>query len=400
MPYTEYNANYSTLAAPASLETAAPVESSLSPEALALQEAEFEAPLVISRDESLRFKVLDQCGMACTFCHNEGTPVSADNRGREADEFTSAGKSNRVSIYLNTNGANFVSGAAQPDESLKEATTQLHEVVPFNEVHLTGGEPTLHPQLPAIIRQLTEEGKTVKITSNGERFYAIADQLKEAGLNKVIFSIFGTTPEELADIQGAKFNNPKFAALKLNALERSIVAANEHGISAAANIVMPGPEHAERIKKVIDRFGDICKIRILNSLDEGKQSYDAVYELLAELGARPTRVNMTAGASGMSVDYVLPDGKEIGFKQIRHSYLNEVCDTCPLKNNGCDEGYYGMRMYVDSTNQYRVGVCIQRMDLTRPLGEFVNGELPAAINRHRAEEYIAAVDATHVDRIV
>lgn len=163
---------------------------------------------------------------------------------------------------------------------------------------------------------------------------------------------------------------------------------------------MPGLEHAERIKRVIDRFGDICKIRILNSLDEGKASYDAVYELLAELGAQPTQVNMTAGASGMSVDYVLPDGKEISFKQIRRSYLSAVCDSCPLQNNGCDEGYYGMRMYVDSTNNYRVGVCIQRMDLTRPLTEFVNGELPAAINAHRQVEFDKALASSAVERIV
>lgn len=372
-------------------ETAVPTlinnPESLSRAAMELAEQEMLCPVEVSIDQSLRLKVLDQCGMACTFCHNEGTPVSADNTTQTAGNFVSSGKSNRVSIYLDTNGADFVSGTVQPDEALASSVDRLQSAVYFDEIHLTGGEPTLHPNLDSVISDLTAKGMKVKITSNGERFYAIAPQLKKAGLSKVVFSIFGTTPEELAAVQGSKFNNPKFAELKLNALKRSIEAAAEQGIPASANIVMPSAEHGERIKGVIEEFGDKCKIRILNSLEEGAESYAAIYELLASLGAVPKQVNLTAGASGMSVDYTLPDGKEIGFKQIRKSYLKDECGGCSLKNNGCEEGYYGMRMYVGRDNKYRVGVCIQRMDLTKPLDEFLESDLPDGINQHRIDEY-------------
>lgn len=372
----------------------------LSPEAQALYEQEMIAPINIAIDSSLRLKVLDQCGMACVFCHNEGTPVSSDNIGRTKDEFTAAGKSSRVSIYLGTNGADFVSGSVKPDIALADAIHGIEEKVDIHEIHLTGGEPTLHPEIASIVRQLTDDGHKVKMTSNGELFYKVAKPLKEAGLDKVVFSIFGTTPEELAEVQGGKFSNLKFAKLKLDALERSILAAHENKIQTAANIVMPSLDHGQRIMNIIDKFGDKCKIRILNSLDEGKESYEAVYELLAIMGAQVKQINMTAGASGMSIDYALPDGKEIGFKQIRKSYLSEVCDTCFLKDNGCDEGYYGMRMYVDRENQYRVGVCIQRMDLTTPLNQFMSGKLPQAINEHRRQEYDKIMNTMQVERIV
>lgn len=372
----------------------------LSPAAKELYKEEQLAPIEVSVDSSLRLKVLDQCGMACVFCHNEGTPVSSDNIGKEPADFIATGKSDRVSIYLDTNGADFVSGKVQPDIALQEAVRGIDNLIDIHEIHLTGGEPTLHPQLPEIVRQLTEDGHKVKMTSNGERFYAMAPALKEAGLHKVVFSIFGTTPEDLAAVQGGKFNNPKFAQLKLDALERSIVAAHENGIETSANIVMPNLEHAERIMSIIDRFGDFCKIRILNSLDEGTESYEAVYEVLAMMGAKVQKVNMTAGASGMSVDYELPDGKEVGFKQIRRSYLNEVCNDCILKDNGCDEGFYGMRMYVDRMNQYRVGVCIQRMDLTRPLKQFMCSNLPDAIRAHRSQEYDKIMETTQIERIL
>lgn len=350
-------------------------------------ELEMQVPVTVCKDDSLRLKVLDQCGMACSFCHNEGTPVSSDNAGRTPDQFTSAGRSGRVSIYLGTNGADFVSGMVKPDAEFEDSLGKLKEAVPYGEVHLTGGEPTLHPDIAEIVAMLNDRGEVVKMTSNGENFYPIAHKLKEAGLAKVIFSIFGTTPEELAAVQGDKYANPKFAAIKLAALDRSIHAASEAGIAVSANIVMPNRDHIERVKRVIEQYGDICKIRILNSLDDGVEAYNAIYELLNELGAVPVGVNITAGASGMSTDYVLPDGKEIGFKQIRQSYLDASCDGCSLKDNGCDEGYYGMRMYPDRKGGYRMGVCIQRMDLTRPLDEFLAGDLPEAIVNNREEEY-------------
>jgi GTP 3',8-cyclase len=358
----------------------------LTPEGRELKDSEQLLPVEVSIDSSLRLKVLDQCGMACTFCHNEGTPVTVDNRLRETGDYTASGKSDRVSIFLGTNGANFVSDKMLPDANLTANIDAISERINVDEIHITGGEPTLHPEIDQIVRNLKDKNLMVKMTSNGERFSFIAPKLKEAGLDKVVFSIFGTTPEELAAVQGEKFNNLKFGAIKLKCLEQSIEAAHEVGIAASANIVMPDSTHEERIARVIGKFGDKCKIRILNSLDEGSESYSAIYNFLASIGATPIRINMTAGASGMSIDYILPDGKEIGFKQIRKSYLSSSCDDCVFKNNGCEEGYYGVRMYVDSQGTYRTGVCIQRMDLTTPVSDFLDGPLPEAINLHRQEE--------------
>ena len=50
-------------------------------------------PVHISRDRTLRVKILDACGLTCTFCHNEGTPVAVDNH---SGVFTAAGRSGRA----------------------------------------------------------------------------------------------------------------------------------------------------------------------------------------------------------------------------------------------------------------------------------------------------------------
>ncbi|MCZ1008670.1 hypothetical protein O1L68_19935 [Streptomyces lydicus] len=111
----------------------------------ALRNISHAVPVRVTVDRTLRVKVIDACGMTCTFCHNEGTPVSADNHEDHAGEFGAAGRSGRVSIYLATNGARFITAPIFPDDTFHAALTQLRDVLDFNEVHLTGGEPTLHP---------------------------------------------------------------------------------------------------------------------------------------------------------------------------------------------------------------------------------------------------------------
>jgi len=79
-------------------------------------------PVEIRPDRTLRVKIIDACGLACTFCHNEGTPVSTDNAGRQTGQFAGTpGKSGRVSIYLATNGASFLAARIDPDPDFATA---------------------------------------------------------------------------------------------------------------------------------------------------------------------------------------------------------------------------------------------------------------------------------------
>jgi hypothetical protein len=76
------------------------------------------------------------------------------------------------------------------------------------------------------------------------------------------------------------------------------------------------------------------------------------------------------------------------FKQIRRLRLPETCKGCRFNNDtDCEEGFYGVRLYRDREGTFQVGVCIQRMDLCRPLGDFLASELPAEILRLRELDY-------------
>ena len=53
------------------------------------------------------------------------------------------------------------------------------------------------------------------MTSNGENGEAVLASFAKVGLGRVNFSVFGTTPEELAEVQDVRFRNPTRAARKV-----------------------------------------------------------------------------------------------------------------------------------------------------------------------------------------
>lgn len=345
-------------------------------------------PTYVHQDRTLRLKVLDGCGMACTFCHNEGTPVVPDNAGRPPELFTAAGRSGRVSIYIGKNGARFLPATMNPDWEFAEALTKLSRALDLNELHLTGGEPTLHPAIGEVVRIGVEAGLRVCVTSNGERGERVLPSCAATGVDRINFSIFGTTAEELAQVQDARFANVRLAQRKIEALRASMRLAVGLGIKTSANIVVPSYDHAPRVSRLLSEYSQEVSVRLLNSLDDGQQSIDAINQILDDLHAKPAAHHVTAGVSGSRTSYQLPNGRMIWFKQIRSVRLPETCSTCTFNNDtDCQEGFYGVRLYRDAAGGFQVGVCIQRMDLCMPVDEFINSELCHEVRLLREAEY-------------
>lgn len=102
--------------------------------------------------------LLTGCDNRCTFCAPAGLPEVAP---REPDALASA----------------------------LDALALQHDAVTF-----TGGEPTLHPELPAIVAAARERGFTrIGIQTNGRRLReaGYADDLRRAGLTDVHLSLHG-----------------------------------------------------------------------------------------------------------------------------------------------------------------------------------------------------------------
>ena len=73
-------------------------------------------------------------------------------------------------------------------------------------VILTGGEPTLHPELPEIAGYAAAQGLHVRMISNGSRLAdpAFARALAEAGLKLVHVSVYSVRPEVEARLRGSE----------------------------------------------------------------------------------------------------------------------------------------------------------------------------------------------------
>jgi MoaA/NifB/PqqE/SkfB family radical SAM enzyme len=99
-------------------------------------------------------------------------------------------------------------------------------------VILTGGEPTLHPELPAIARYASEQGLHVRMITNGHRLAepGLARELVDAGLLHVHVSVYATDPAIEAELRGT----PR----TLERAYRAIENAHQAGMTINLNCVI------------------------------------------------------------------------------------------------------------------------------------------------------------------
>jgi MoaA/NifB/PqqE/SkfB family radical SAM enzyme len=99
-------------------------------------------------------------------------------------------------------------------------------------VILTGGEPSLHPELPRIARYASDEGLHVRMITNGWRLSdpEFAREMAEAGLKLVHISVYSVRPDVEQRLRGLPGTLEKAFAAAQN--------AHAHGIEVNINCVI------------------------------------------------------------------------------------------------------------------------------------------------------------------
>src|SRR5262249_49643811 len=99
-------------------------------------------------------------------------------------------------------------------------------------VILTGGEPSLHPELPAICRYATDQGLHVRMITNGWRMSdeSFAKDMAEAGLRLTHVSVYSVRPDIEERLRGTPGTLEKAYAAVEN--------AHKHGIDVNINCVI------------------------------------------------------------------------------------------------------------------------------------------------------------------
>jgi len=182
----------------------------------------------------LRISLTDKCNMRCVYCMSEEMVF-------------------------------------QPTEDLMTTAEILRLVNLFarlgiDKIRLTGGEPSIHPDLIPIVRGIRAAGITrISMTTNGLRLTDLAQPLKDAGLERVNVSVDTLDPERfhrvtrwghldkvLAGIDAAQAAG--LTPLKINA----VVARgfNEDDVVGLARLTLTHPWQVRFIEMM--PFGDVA----------------------------------------------------------------------------------------------------------------------------------------------
>lgn len=263
---------------------------------------------------SLRLKITDKCHWNCWWCHNEGSGSRTEKLVRDLD----------------FNNPNFT-----------DNLLNLASILKIKEMHLTGGEPTLHPDIVEIVKFLKSKGFIVKMTSVGNDLEKISD-IVSAGIDSINFSLHAISQKEMVTTQIGR--SERWIAVQHKKLINSILKASESNIDVKINTVISSENDFQRVEEVIlFGFKNNIKVRLLHEVNNLEKSISSTFKLLGSMQAIEVGRKYTLGSSSGTIMYKIPDRGEVGFKILIPNYLNSMCSECKLIEK-CGEYFYGIRI--------------------------------------------------------
>ncbi len=285
-----------------------------------------EGNVEYSRLTNTRLKLHTPCQWTCHFCHMEGNHDSLSIRD---------------------------------SEELTRVLLRFRDEMGFTDVHYTGGEPSIHPQILEYVRIARALGFTVKMTTNAqvkvERYRAMVD----AGLSEFNVSIHTMRGSALAALMAP----PRTRAWGEQAIGKQLaMVAALKSIAALKVNTVAGPDVSalEEIAAFVRREG--VAWRVMDELDHPEVSFATINEVAAKMGAVPTMAHIIRGSSSCGITMTCPDGYSFKVKMIRPFRLRGMCDGCPVDTAGaCKEYAYGPRLE-GSPDGIVVRSCLYRSD--------------------------------------
>jgi cyclic pyranopterin phosphate synthase len=114
-------------------------------------------------------------------------------------------------------GRDFMPGARLSLDVVRQLLDDARDAG-FWDVRLYGGEPLLHPDLPAMVQHAIDRGLQVFVTTNGQLLERQIDRLYEAGLRQLTIGYYGT---------GASYDAYVQRQHRYERLERGVAAVRD-----------------------------------------------------------------------------------------------------------------------------------------------------------------------------
>lgn len=246
--------------------------------------------------DDLRISLTQRCNLACVFCHMEGQPPS--------------------NLELT------------PEEI--ERCVAASVSVGIRRVKLTGGEPTLRPDIVGIVRRIAPYVEEVSMTTNGLMLERLAGQLKQAGLRRVNVSLPSAIPKTYHRLTGAP---------TLDRALRGLRAARDAGLSPLKInvVVLAGiTENAEEmgaIHEVAQEVGAAIQFIEFEPV-KGRvdlEIYEALHAELAGIDSEAARGALSKGINHLHnrPQYLVKDGGGPMLVEIVRPVNNpDFCSAC------------------------------------------------------------------------
>jgi cyclic pyranopterin phosphate synthase len=243
----------------------------------------------------LRLSVTDRCNFKCVYCLPNGCPR----------------------------------GSGEQPLSLAEIDQLVRGFagLGFWKVRLTGGEPTLRPDIVDIVRRVarTPGIRRVGLTTNGYRLASIAGELKEAGLGSLNVSVDSLDPERFREITGTDRLHRVMAGVE------EALAAGVPSVKVNA-VLLRGMEDAELLRFLSWTERTPLTVRFIELMRTGDNGvlFDRARLPAAEIRERLERLGWTrlprAAGDGPATNYGHPG--HAGQVGLISAYGEGFCDSC------------------------------------------------------------------------
>lgn len=297
---------------------------------LALERSDkvFERPALIIEeviDRSVRIKVTNDCQFSCRFCHNEGTELP-HSRARARASTLLDSVSSLLPPVENIPMPDIEDVAACADCDFA-GQLKMYQRLGYDEIHLTGGEPTCYARLSQLVNLLVKSGFTVKMTSNGQCSERVLMQLAQAGLSAINFSILTLDPEEFLATQLHEYPSKDIAmSVAVGMIKKAcdnVRCARDLGLRVKINTVIVNPNDTHHLDQLVS-FAEknLVTINILpvispdQTSDDKQLLEDRAFAYAFEKGARYIKTVCPRNSSNGSHRLVLPSGVPLVIKFI------------------------------------------------------------------------------------
>lgn len=255
--------------------------------------------------KTLRVSLLSRCNLSCVYCTMGEDEVKENN------------------IHQHPVSA----------EVLLKQINQLHSVLKLETVRLTGGEPLLYHELPALIKGIKESGiPKIKLTTNGFLLERLALPLKAAGLQSVNVSL-DAVDEDVFFLMSKRNDVQRI----LNGIDAAVVAGLQVKINA---VVMKGINENQIIPLLDFAFKRNISIRFLEIMAMGylhdtAEKYLFTQDKILDVARQKYTFEKVQRSKASTANYwKTSEGKKFGIIANESEPFCHDCNRLRLDSNG------------------------------------------------------------------